>query len=75
MLEKVVGAMAAGVCFLLGGFLALAALFALLDGEESAQLYALGAAGVGLVFGGFFLLGRLGRRRVVKRASVDDESW
>ena len=75
MAEKVVGAMAAGVCFLLGGFLALASLSALMDGEDRPVLYALGATGVGLVFGGSLLLWKLTRRRVVNRAPVSDESW
>ena len=61
--DMAAGVMAACVCFLLGGFLALASLFAMADGTGDPQLFAVGVLSVGLILGGFRLLGRLGRGR------------
>jgi hypothetical protein len=73
MLEKGVGGCAVLVCFLLGGFLAIASFFAMEGGKDDFYLPLLLALGVCMVVGGFALAWMLVRPRPAKRRGAGDD--
>jgi hypothetical protein len=71
MLVKLVGACIVLICLVLGGFLSLMSLFAIMDGKDDEVLYLLALCGVALVAVGLVLMLRLARPKPARHR--DDE--